>query len=74
MKTNIYAIYDKQAEIHGPPFTAINDVLAMRTFNTIKEDSSSDIHKYPQDYKLVKLGTFDKKTGALNAELESLAN
>lgn len=68
----IYAIYDKQHEIHGPMFEAINDELAGRIFTNIKENPESQIHKYPQDYKLVKLAEYDKKTGEIRPHREGL--
>lgn len=72
MRNNIYSIYDKQSEIYGRPFYAVNDILAKRTFETIANNPESDIHKYPQDYKLVKLGHFDTKSGHIEKEYEAL--
>lgn len=72
MKTSLYSIYDKQAEIYGRPFHAVNDILAKRTYETIAQDPKSDLALYPQDYKLVKIGTFDSKSGELTYEKSSL--
>lgn len=72
MKTNLYAIYDKQHEIHGQIFQAHNDELAGRTFQQIKDNPESSLHKYPGDFKLVRLANYDLVLGTITPNRESL--
>lgn len=68
----IYSIMDKQSNTYGRPFTTVNDVLAQRMYSQLKDDPQSDLHKYPQDYKLTRLGSFDPHTGQIVSEIEDL--
>lgn len=68
----LFAIYDKQHETHGPIFEFINDELGKRFFKGLLENPESQIHKYPQDYKLVSLGSYNKETGEIVNERKSV--
>lgn len=68
----LYSIYDKQHEIHGPIFEFHNDELAKRFFKSLSDNPESQVHKYPQDYKLVQLGTIDKTEGTIIPKREGL--
>lgn len=54
---NLYAIFDKIAESAGFIFESANDGTAVRSMRSSKDTMSA-----PDDYKLVKLGSFDHKT------------
>ena len=68
----IFSIFDKQSNTYGRPFTAVNDVRAQRAFNQLKENPESDLCKYPQDFKLTRLGTFDPLTGKIETSIEDI--
>lgn len=72
MKLNIYSIFDKQSNQYGKPFVAINDTLARRAFDSVKQNPDSDLAKYPQDYKLCRLGDLESDTGHITSAVESL--
>lgn len=69
---NVYSVLDKQTDKYSNPFYAHNDTLAMRMYQKVQENPESDLAKYPQDYKLVRLGSFDERTGELTNQKESL--
>lgn len=73
IKKQLYAIYDKQAEMHGQIFTAVNHTLAKRIFTQLSDDKNSEIGKYPGDYKLVHLGEYDIKTGHIASNPEGVS-
>lgn len=57
----LYTIRDRLAEQYGPPFTAVNDAVAVRQYWNIVRNSRLD----PNDYELFCVGGFDKYTGKL---------
>lgn len=66
MKLGIYAVLDRKAGTFARPFTIQNDQMAMRAFMAAKQDVASEMSKYPEDFALYALGTFDDDTGALS--------
>lgn len=79
MKNKIYSIFDEKAVIFNTPFFAMNDALAVRSFQDLAADPSTTIYKHPEDYKLYELGEFcdfkgtvipvDKPRFIVNAQL-----
>lgn len=65
MKLGIYAVYDRKAGLFARPFTIQNDAMAMRAFLAAKQDTTSEMSKYPEDFGLHYLGTFDDETGTV---------
>lgn len=57
----IYSIRDKLIDFQGISLNA-NDASAMRSFREVFMDV-----KFPEDYSLYKLGTFDTTTGIVTA-------
>lgn len=66
MKQNLYAVYDDKAQAYNAPFPLSADGLAIRAFREACADERTDLHKYPCDYRLYRIGTFDPSTGALD--------
>lgn len=62
----ICAIYDTKAQAFQPPFFARTEEVAIRWFHHQIGDIQSDLSKYPADYNLIRLGTFDD----VNAKFE----
>lgn len=62
MKLNLYSIYDKKANCYSKPFEAYNDNCAKRMV-AASMDEASLLRKYPTDYRLDNIGTFDDETG-----------
>lgn len=55
----VYGIYDKVAESYQNMFTAVNDNAAMRIVKDITNDLGSMINMSPEDYTLLRFGSFD---------------
>jgi len=54
MVYKVYTIYDKVAEESGPPFTAVNDGVALRSFKEM-----AIIPSLQDDYELRHVGFWD---------------
>lgn len=54
---NIYTIKDRLAEEAGDLFIAVNDAVAKRNFRSAMKRAIS-----PDEYQLIRLGTYDQKT------------
>jgi len=64
MKLNMYAIYDKVAEIFNKPFTEINDASAVRAFKQSLDDNKA----VKEDYELYNVGVFTDHDGVIIQE------
>lgn len=60
-----FAVYDVKAEVYGRPFFLATKGLAIRSFADAAQDKNLDIGKYPSDYTLFEIGTFDDSCGML---------
>lgn len=59
MKVNLYCVEDIKAGRFNPPFVAQTSVDACRAFEKNCLNSESLWNKYPEDFRLVCVGTFD---------------
>jgi hypothetical protein len=66
MKTNLYVIYDRVAEESGPIFEAKNDLVADRNFKKLLSEHKTELSN---DFKLLRIGTFDHETNGVQGEL-----
>lgn len=62
---NCYAIYDKKALSFATPFFAVNDEVAMRSFEDLVRDRRSLVSQHPEDFALHFVGRFETETGKL---------
>lgn len=62
-----FAIQDTRAGFYHAPFFANSHVSACRTIATTASDPMTLLHKYPEDFTLWCLGTFDSINGELSA-------
>ena len=62
MIINMYAVYDKNVGAYMTPFTSLNDNSAIRNFSQASLNPEA-FGKYPQDYNLYKLGTYNDSNG-----------
>ena len=62
----VYSIFDKKAVVYSPLMTFENDIYAIREFEHIA--SSGLIRRYPADFSLYCVGTYDDKVGLITAE------
>jgi len=66
MKHKIYSVYDQKAEAYLPPFFLPAKGVAIRTFSEACNDPEHQFGKYPADYTLMELGTFDDSTALID--------
>lgn len=75
MKTSIYAIFDVQTKLYSQPYFAVTDELMKRSFKGACLNTETDYYKYPKDYSLFKIGTYDPETSILiHCQPELIAN
>ena len=62
----IYTVKDAESQTFIAPFTMNTDRDAIESFrHVVNEEKQSPYHKFPKDYTLYNLGTFDPRTGEL---------
>lgn len=67
MELRIYSIRDAKGEVFNPPFYKKTHGEAERDFMTLVNDEKSTVWKYPDDFDLYYLGTYDDVTGRLES-------
>lgn len=65
MITKAFAVYDSKAKFFGVPFFMQQTGLAVRAFTDLVNDANSIVHKYPGDFSLYEIGTFDDSVGKM---------
>lgn len=65
MLLKIYSIRDAKAEIFNLPFFKNTHGEAERDFTNLVNNPESMVGKYPDDYDLYHLGSYDDQTGIL---------
>jgi len=71
MKTNIYSIFDTASGTYQKPIHSRADGEIMREFQNIVDDPKHPVGMHPEDYSLIRLGTFDDLDGKLQNEENS---
>ena len=59
MKFEIFTIYDSKAESYSRPMFFETKGVAIRSFMDVLKAGDSQISKYPEDYTLFHLGTWE---------------
>lgn len=60
---NIYSVFDKKAGVYNVPFFLQNNALAVRAFADLVNHDDSMISRFPEDFALYNIGSYDDKTG-----------
>lgn len=68
MIVQMFAVFDLKARNFGQPFFTLTPEVALRSFQTTVNDPSSMLNKYPEDFQLFRLGTFNDE----NAEFVTI--
>lgn len=68
----VYGIYDSCVMGYITIFTERDDKVAERNFKIALMDEHNMLSKTPEDYRLVKLATFDEKNGIFENEKENI--
>lgn len=73
MKLKAYCLYDIKVSTYGLPFFLHHDHDAFRMLYEAGMDQRTNVHKFPYDYVLYKVGMYDQATGSFeNHALTSL--
>lgn len=67
MELKIYSIYDNKAQAFLPMFTVRTHGEAIRSFTDICNNPKTNVNKYPEDFALMEIGTFNDSTGGVDA-------
>lgn len=60
-----YAVYDSKAKCFANPFFMVNDATAVRALAAAANDPSTEVCRFPEDFTLFLLGSFDDSTGVV---------
>ena len=69
MKIKFYSVYDKKADCYSKPFDGFNNDCAKRMV-AASMDESSMLRKYPTDYRLDFVFSFDYSDGSVDCVKE----
>lgn len=68
----MFSVYDTKARNYSNPFTAINQQVAIRDFTQAVNESSSQLNKFPDDFKLIEVGEFDDENCTFDIHKEPI--
>lgn len=68
MKTNVYTIYDTAAATYLRFWPSPTDAQAMREFTDAVNEPETAIGKHPEDYYLVRIGSYNDQDAKLVPE------
>ena len=66
MITELFSVFDLAAKRFIDPFTGPTVEFALRGFKEACETEGHQFRKFPEDYVLYHIGTFDQQTGNTN--------
>jgi len=59
------SVYDQKARFFSAPFTSATEETAIRDFSRAVMDTRSMVDKFPEDYELHLLGSFNELSGEI---------
>lgn len=65
MELKVYSIRDQKGEKFNTPFFQNTHGEAERSFRHVANDPQSFVNKYPEDYDLYYIGSYDDQTGLM---------
>ena len=68
MKLKLFVVYDAKTESYGVPFFRDFTANAIREWQEVasnKSDKQNQIAKFPADFTLFEIGSFEQATGSL---------
>lgn len=74
--TNAFAVKDIKSALFSQPHFVETKGVAIRSFATACEDPNTNLNKYPSDFSLYHIGTYNIESGQLTAisKPEQIAN
>jgi len=67
MKLEAFSLRDVKADVFAAPFFVPNQAIAIRLLSQLVLDQRADLGKYPQDFMMFRIGTYDTDNGLLCA-------
>lgn len=65
----LYSVYDKKSQTYAQPIAEINDGTAQRLVcDILSNQPQHPWTKYPEDFELVRVGTFNELQGTVSDE------
>lgn len=64
----MFALYDSSAKIYHAPFLAHHAKEATRFFSVVVNRDGSDVNRFPSDYSLYQVGSFDEFSGQVEGQ------
>ena len=74
MKTIIMAVKDTKLGKMCQPFFVQNEAIAGRMIQATVREEGNQLHDFPEDFQVFKLGTFDEETGEITSKVEFVKN
>jgi len=68
MELTIMSVYDSKAKVFLPPFTVVNVDVGIRVFTDAANQVDHQFCKWPADFCLYKLGTFQDENAFFEIE------
>jgi len=65
MQLKVFAVRDSKTQTYGQPWFQQTVGEAERSFKTLVNDEKSMPNKYPEDFDLYELGSYDDQTGVV---------
>jgi hypothetical protein len=62
----VFTCYDSKTEAYLPPFIMSTSAEAIRAFETTSNDPNSNMCRYPDDFTLFEIGTWDDDKGTIS--------
>lgn len=62
-KLKMFSVYDAKISMYMQPFFMVATGMALRGWETSVNDPQTNFHKYPSDFTLFEIGSFDESTG-----------
>lgn len=69
MKLKLFVVYDSKTESYGVPFFRDFTANALREWSEVasnKSDKNNQISKFPADFTLFEIGSYDQSTGIVD--------
>jgi hypothetical protein len=68
----LFSIFDEVTKLFEPPFVDLNKGSALRRIQDLMQSNpQSPYAKFPHDYKLMMIGTFNEETGHVYSDNEN---
>lgn len=63
MVLKVFTVLDLRVNMYLQPFFNLEEGHAMRAFENSVSDPGTNFHRFPDEYQLFEVGTYDEKTG-----------